>query len=208
MSQSLRVGIGGPVGSGKTALVERLVPLLIARGRSVVVVTNDILTREDELHVKRTLRGVLDEERIVGVETGSCPHAAVREDPSMNLAALAELDVRFPGTDVALVESGGDNLTAVFSKGLVDVLPYEEDLAAVISFQLAHIILGHHIDTRYAFSRTGSLSPVNATTAGVEMAIRSNDRQRSRQSRKSATETSCLLSFCAVVSEKRTTVFF
>jgi urease accessory protein len=129
MSQALRVGIGGPVGSGKTALVERLVPLLIARGRSVVVVTNDILTREDELHVKRTLSGVLAEERILGVETGSCPHAAVREDPSMNLAALAELDARFPGTDVALVESGGDNLTLTFSPELVEVYLYVIDVA-------------------------------------------------------------------------------
>jgi urease accessory protein len=129
MSQALRVGIGGPVGSGKTALVERLVPLLIARGRSVVVVTNDILTREDELHVKRTLRGVLDEERVMGVETGSCPHTAVREDPSMNLAALAELDESFPGTDVALVESGGDNLTLTFSPELVDLYLYVIDVA-------------------------------------------------------------------------------
>jgi urease accessory protein len=129
VSRTLRVGIGGPVGSGKTALVERLVPLLIAGGRSVVVVTNDILTREDELHVKRTLRGVLAEERVLGVETGSCPHTAVREDPSMNLAALAELDARFPGTDVALVESGGDNLTLTFSPELVDLYLYVIDVA-------------------------------------------------------------------------------
>ena len=101
MSRSLREGVGGPVGSGKTALIEQLVPLLVGSGRSVVVVTNDILTREDEMHVKRTLRGVLEEERVLGVETGSCPHTAVREDPSMNLAALAELDSRFPETDVA-----------------------------------------------------------------------------------------------------------
>jgi urease accessory protein len=124
----LRVGIGGPVGSGKTALVERLVPMLIERGRSVVVVTNDILTREDEMHVKRTLRGVLAEERVLGVETGSCPHTAVREDPSMNLAALAELEARFPETDIALVESGGDNLTLTFSPELVDMYLYVIDV--------------------------------------------------------------------------------
>jgi urease accessory protein len=125
----LRVGVGGPVGSGKTALIEKLVPLLVEQGRSVVVVTNDILTREDEMHVKRTLRGVLAEERIVGVETGSCPHTAVREDPSMNLAALAELYARFPNLDLALVESGGDNLTLTFSPELVDLYLYVIDVA-------------------------------------------------------------------------------
>jgi urease accessory protein len=123
------VGVGGPVGSGKTALIERLVPALVSRGRSVVVVTNDILTREDEMHVKRTLRGVLQEERVMGVETGTCPHTAVREDPSMNLAVLAELDVRFPNTEYAFVESGGDNLTLTFSPELVDLYLYVIDVA-------------------------------------------------------------------------------
>jgi urease accessory protein len=129
VTATLRVGVGGPVGSGKTALIERVVPLLVTRARSVVVVTNDILTREDEMHVKRTLRGVLAEERVVGVETGSCPHTAVREDPSMNLAALAELDAQFPDTDLAFVESGGDNLTLTFSPELVDVYLYVIDVA-------------------------------------------------------------------------------
>jgi urease accessory protein len=92
------------VGAGKTALIEQLVPRLVARGRSVLVVTNDILTREDELHVKRTLRGVLAEDRIVGVETGACPHTAVREDPSLNLAVLGELEAAHPDAELAFVE--------------------------------------------------------------------------------------------------------
>ena len=123
------VGIGGPVGSGKTALVEALVPRLLAAGRSVVVVTNDIMTREDEQHVKRTLAGVLSPDRIVGVETGACPHQAVREDPSMNIAVLLELAERFPGTDYALVESGGDNLQLTFSPDLVDHWLFVIDVA-------------------------------------------------------------------------------
>jgi urease accessory protein len=124
-----RIGIGGPVGSGKTALVERLVPLLMAAGRSVLVVTNDIVTREDEQHVKATLAGVLDGDRIVGVETGTCPHAAVREDPSLNLAVLAELEAAYPDADLVLLESGGDNLTLTFSPELVDHSLYVIDVA-------------------------------------------------------------------------------
>lgn len=129
VGRPFRVGIGGPVGSGKTALIERLVPLLIAAGESVVVVTNDILTREDELHVKATLAGVLSPERIVGVETGTCPHNAVREDPSMNLAVLDELEGRFPDATFAFVESGGDNLTLTFSPELVHWSAYVIDVA-------------------------------------------------------------------------------
>ncbi|HXI81587.1 MAG TPA: urease accessory protein UreG [Verrucomicrobiae bacterium] len=124
-----RIGIGGPVGSGKTTLIERIVPMLLAAGRSVVVVTNDIVTREDELHVRHALAGILDGERIVGVETGACPHQAVREDPSMNLAVLGELEDRYPGTDYVLLESGGDNLTLTFSPELVDESLYVIDVA-------------------------------------------------------------------------------
>src|SRR5262249_31077687 len=125
----LRVGIGGPVGSGKTALVEQLVPRLLRRGIETVVVTNDIVTTEDAEHVRRTLAGILDADRIVGVETGSCPHTAVREDPTMNLAALEALTARFPGAQVALVESGGDNLTLTFSRRLADYSIYVVDVA-------------------------------------------------------------------------------
>jgi urease accessory protein len=124
-----RIGIGGPVGSGKTALVEQLVPRLLARGLETIVVTNDIVTTEDAEHVRRTLAGILAPERVVGVETGTCPHTAVREDPSMNLAALEELSERFPSARVALVESGGDNLTLTFSRRLVDYSIYVIDVA-------------------------------------------------------------------------------
>jgi urease accessory protein len=125
----LRVGIGGPVGSGKTALVEQLVPRLLAVGIETVVVTNDIVTTEDAEHVRRTLAGLIDPDRIVGVETGSCPHTAVREDPTMNLAALEGLAARYPSAQVALIESGGDNLTLTFSRRLVDYSIYVIDVA-------------------------------------------------------------------------------
>lgn len=128
-ARPFRVGIGGPVGSGKTALIERLVPMLVTDGRSVSVVTNDILTREDEWHVRAALAGVLEPGRIVGVETGTCPHNAVREDPSMNLAVLDELEAAYPSTDYIFLESGGDNLTLTFSPELVDHSVYVIDVA-------------------------------------------------------------------------------
>ncbi|WP_413562966.1 urease accessory protein UreG [Catenulispora pinistramenti] len=125
----LRVGIGGPVGSGKTALIEALVPMLIGRGHRPAVITNDIYTQEDAAHVRRTLAGVLDPERVVGVETGACPHTAVRDDPTMNLAAGAEMLDRFPDVDTLLFESGGDNLTLTFSPALVDMFLFVLDTA-------------------------------------------------------------------------------
>jgi urease accessory protein len=124
-----RIGIGGPVGSGKTALIEALVPRLLAAGHHPLVVTNDIFTRQDAEHVRATLDGVLDAERVVGVETGSCPHTAVRDDPSMNLDAVAELTDRFPDADVVLIESGGDNLTLTFSSALADYFLFVIDVA-------------------------------------------------------------------------------
>lgn len=122
------VGIGGPVGSGKTALIEALVPLLVERGHAPLVITNDIFTQEDAVHVRRTLAGVLDPERVLGVEIGSCPHAAVRDDPSMNLAAIDEMTSRFPDADLVLLESGGDNLTLTFSRALADYFVFVIDV--------------------------------------------------------------------------------
>ncbi len=124
-----RIGVGGPVGSGKTALIEALVPLMIDRGRAPAIVTNDIYTQEDAEHVRRTLGGVLDPTRVVGVETGACPHTAVRDDPTMNLAAGAELVDAFPDVDVLFFESGGDNLTLTFSPALVDLFVFVLDTA-------------------------------------------------------------------------------
>ena len=130
MKKISRIGIGGPVGSGKTAIIEAIVPPLVAEGLKILVVTNDVVTTEDAKHVQRTLKGVLIEERILGVETGACPHTAVREDPSMNLAAVEDMESRFPDTDIVLIESGGDNLTLTFSPALVDFFIYVIDVAA------------------------------------------------------------------------------
>jgi urease accessory protein len=123
---AVRVGIGGPVGAGKTALVEALARRLYPR-IDLAVVTNDIYTQEDRDILVRS--GCLPPERIVGVETGGCPHTAIREDASMNLQALADLERRFPTLALALIESGGDNLAATFSPDLADVTLYVIDVA-------------------------------------------------------------------------------
>jgi len=117
----IRVGIGGPVGSGKTTLCEMLLKALRDR-YSMAVVTNDIYTKEDALILSRVQ--AISEDRIVGVETGGCPHTAIREDASLNLAAIADLNQRFPDLDIVLIESGGDNLAATFSPDLADITIY------------------------------------------------------------------------------------
>ena len=122
----IRIGIGGPVGSGKTALVEKLAKAM--RGHySLGVITNDIYTKEDALILLR--QGALPEERIIGVETGGCPHTAIREDASMNVAAVETLEGRFPDLELIFIESGGDNLAAAFSQELVDRFIYIIDVA-------------------------------------------------------------------------------
>ncbi|HWO12364.1 MAG TPA: urease accessory protein UreG, partial [Polyangiaceae bacterium] len=126
-SHALRVGVGGPVGSGKTALVNTLCQRLRER-YELAVVTNDIYTKEDaEFLIKH---GALSEDRIIGVETGGCPHTAIREDASANLEAVAELSRRFPSLELVLVESGGDNLAATFSPELSDLTLYVIDVSA------------------------------------------------------------------------------
>lgn len=113
-----RIGIGGPVGSGKTALVERLIPALKARNIEVAVVANDLVTREDAERIKRS--GLINPNRVLAVETGACPHTAIREDPTMNIQAVEQLIETFPEVEVVLIESGGDNLASTFSLELVD----------------------------------------------------------------------------------------
>lgn len=127
MKRAIRIGVGGPVGSGKTLLIERLTRHM-ADDYSIAVITNDIYTKEDAQFM--VANSVLPEERIIGVETGGCPHTAIREDASMNLAAIDELEERFPGQlDLIFLESGGDNLAATFSPELVDFSIYIIDVA-------------------------------------------------------------------------------
>ena len=127
MKQALRVGIGGPVGSGKTALVSALCQVM-RDDFEIAVVTNDIYTQEDAQFLTRNQ--ALEPDRIIGVETGGCPHTAIREDASMNLSAIEELNQRFPSLDVIFVESGGDNLSATFSPELSDLTLYVIDVSA------------------------------------------------------------------------------
>ena len=123
-----RVGIGGPVGSGKTALLEQLIPRFIKRGTQIAVITNDLVTKEDAERVKRS--GLIDPARVMAVETGACPHTAIREDPTLNIQAADELEAKFGPLDLVLIESGGDNLTLTFSPALVDFFIYVIDVAA------------------------------------------------------------------------------
>jgi len=123
----LRIGVGGPVGSGKTALMDALCKRLRDE-YDIAAITNDIYTKEDAEFLTRS--GALSPDRILGVETGGCPHTAIREDASINLAAVAELRERFPKLDVVLIESGGDNLAATFSPELADLTIYVIDVAA------------------------------------------------------------------------------
>lgn len=122
-----RVGIGGPVGSGKTALLEQLIPRFIARGTEIAVITNDLVTKEDAERIKRS--GLIAADRVMAVETGACPHTAIREDPTLNLQAAEFLEQQFSPLDLILIESGGDNLASSFSLDLVDYWLFVIDVA-------------------------------------------------------------------------------
>lgn len=127
IGSAARIGIGGPVGSGKTALIEALIPRFLANGIELAVVTNDLVTREDAERLRAS--GLIEPERVLAVEAGACPHTVIREDPTLNLAATEELEAAFPETDLILIESGGDNLASTFSLDLVDWWMFVIDVA-------------------------------------------------------------------------------
>lgn len=127
-----RVGIGGPVGSGKSMLIERFVPVLARRGYSLSIISNDVISKEDADRMRENLatrRGLLPENLVIGLATGGCPHTAVREDPSMNLSIIEDLERDHPSLDLVIIESGGDNITTTFSPILADYFIYIVDVA-------------------------------------------------------------------------------
>ena len=126
-----RVGIGGPVGSGKTMLIEQIVPILFTKGYKAGIISNDVVSKEDAERMRRNLatdKGLLPEELVIGVATGGCPHTAVREDPSINLSVVEELESKYDFLDLILIESGGDNITTTFSPALADYFIYIIDV--------------------------------------------------------------------------------
>jgi urease accessory protein len=127
-----RLGIGGPVGSGKTMLIEKIVPVLAAKGYKVGIVSNDVVSKEDADRMRRNLakeQGLLTEELVVGLATGGCPHTAVREDPSMNISVIEEMESKYNYLDLIIIESGGDNITTTFSPALADYFIYIIDVS-------------------------------------------------------------------------------
>ena len=127
-----RVGIGGPVGSGKSMLIERLVPMLAEKGYSMSIISNDVISKEDADRMRANLatkRGLLPENLVIGLATGGCPHTAIREDPSMNLSVIEEMESKHPDLDLIFIESGGDNITTTFSPLLADYFIYIIDVA-------------------------------------------------------------------------------
>jgi urease accessory protein len=122
-----RIGIGGPVGSGKTALIEALIPRLVARDIDLAVITNDLVTREDAERLRRS--GLIDPARVAAVEAGACPHTVIREDPTLNIAAGDAMEAQWPGLELLIYESGGDNLASTFSLDLVDWWMFVIDVA-------------------------------------------------------------------------------
>jgi urease accessory protein len=174
MNGPLRVGVGGPVGSGKTALLENLCKAMRS-AHSVAAITNGIYTKEDQRILTAT--GALPPERIMGVETGGCPHTAIREDASINLAAVADMNSQFPDLDVVFIESGGDNLAATFSPELADITIYVIDVSA-----------GEKIPRKGGPGITRSdLLVINKTDlaplVGADLSIMDSDSKRMRDTR-------------------------
>ena len=127
-----RVGIGGPVGSGKTMLIEQVVPILSSRGYRAGIISNDVVSREDADRMRRNLarqKGLMPEDLVVGLATGGCPHTAVREDPSMNISVVEEMEAKHNDLDLIIIESGGDNITTTFSPALADYFIYIIDVS-------------------------------------------------------------------------------
>ncbi len=132
MAHIPRIGIGGPVGSGKSMLIERVVPILAAKGYSISIISNDVISKEDADRMRANLateKGLLAENLVIGLATGGCPHTAIREDPSMNLAVIEEMEADHPELDIIIIESGGDNITTTFSPVLADYFIYIIDVA-------------------------------------------------------------------------------
>ena len=126
-----RVGVGGPVGSGKTMLIEQVVPLLSAKGYNIGIISNDVVSKEDAERMRKNLateRGLMPEDLVIGLATGGCPHTAVREDPSMNLSVVEEMETKYGDLDLIIIESGGDNITTTFSPALADYFIYIIDV--------------------------------------------------------------------------------
>ena len=126
-----RVGVGGPVGSGKTMLIEQVVPLLSAKGYNIGIISNDVVSKEDADRMRKNLateRGLMAEDLVIGLATGGCPHTAVREDPSMNLSVVEEMESKYGDLDLIIIESGGDNITTTFSPALADYFIYIIDV--------------------------------------------------------------------------------
>ena len=127
-----RLGIGGPVGSGKSMLIERVVPVLASKGYSISIISNDVISKEDADRMRKNLatdRGLLPENLVIGIATGGCPHTAIREDPSINISVIEEIEEKHPELDLIIIESGGDNITTTFSPSLADYSIYIIDVA-------------------------------------------------------------------------------
>jgi urease accessory protein len=128
-----RIGIGGPVGSGKTMLIEQIVPILKNKGYNVGIISNDVVSKEDAQRMRKNLateKGLMSEDLVIGIATGGCPHTAVREDPSINISVVEEMEIKHPNLDLIIIESGGDNITTTFSPALADYFIYIIDVSS------------------------------------------------------------------------------